>query len=90
MEYLMEEFKNKHLDENKDIKISFVKGPIEMNAANEFMIIYSISTDGCPAIFKIKLYKKPDVKRQMIIRDFKKQLEFSTFLDDEQILLKTA
>ena len=25
----------------------------------------------------------------MIIRDFNKQLEFSTFLNDEQILLKT-
>jgi hypothetical protein len=57
-----------------------------MNAANEFMIIYCINDS---KEFKIKIYKKPEVKKQMIIRDFNKQLEFSTFLDDEQILLKT-
>ena len=58
------------------------------------MIIYSISAkdtlddkqntdENKQTTFKIKIYKKPEVKAQMIIRDYNKQLEFSTFLDDE-------
>jgi hypothetical protein len=60
-----------------------------MDAANEFMMIYGVYLNEGSPVFKTKIYKKPDTNKQMIIRDYNKQLDFSTFLDDEQILLKT-
>ena len=95
MENLLTEYQN----ENPNKKIKFIQGPIEINSANEFMIIYRISNknltkqhvnvtqtslgNGLQPIdedkeflidtaenqddkrdeFKIKIYKKPEVKQ---------------------------
>ena len=38
--------------------------------------------------FITKIYKLPDSKQQTVIMDYNKKIEFSSFLDDDQIILK--
>jgi len=80
MENLLTEYQNevqiRQENNGKSVKIKYLKGPIEMNEANEFMIIYNILVTNKdkdePPKFEMKIYKKPEMKRQMIIRDFNK------------------
>ena len=50
-----------------------------MESSNEFMIIFGKKET---KEFRLKIYKKPDEKKQIILTDVDKNLEFSTFLDD--------
>ena len=80
MESLLTEYQNLYPRK----KVNLIKGPIELNSVNEFMVIYSISdkdslekkqlsfNENEKTIYMIKIYKKPDEKKQMIIRNYNK------------------
>ena len=56
-----------------------------MEDSNEFFIITS-NKDAKE--YRLKIFKRPDEKRQKIISEFDSKIQFSTFIDEDYILLK--
>ena len=69
----------------EDQQLIYRNGPIPMGHANEFMIRFRKKDT---QQFVTKIYKLPTAKDQIIISDFNKKIDFSSFLDDDQIMIK--
>ena len=65
--------------------IHYIKGPIELESSNEFIMFFHVSRTH---EYKARVYKRPCENSQMIISDIKEKVKFSTLLDKGQILIQ--
>jgi hypothetical protein len=73
-------------DGNPSCKCDLIKGPIVIEGSNRYFNIFRKRK----FISNMHIFRLPDSQRQLLINDFQNLVDFSTFLNSGDILVKLA